>query len=395
MRRERALVPLLAVLFAGCAVEDTVATILGACDAANCPPACEGGVCVPSIDAARCEPSTRAPLCPTRTVGFDLGLCVCEDMVTLDRFAVERAAGAGAAAEAWGGLGVNQGLNTRGPASVAGSAWVAGGNGITFNAASTFDVGGSLYDQGVLIGAVRVQVGSDAEIGGDVSVDTLDVAGTLLTPAGVSVQASGGQSVGARGTGVVAVSPPCGCGADSRLPIAEAVAARRLQNDNAASGLDAFELDGFEGPRRVELDCGDYHWARLAGSGALDLTLRGDVAIFVDGEVGLDDAFRLHLEGAATLDLYVEGDFRVNGPLELGGANEAGRVRVFIAGSGTILLGADAVLAGPLFATDAALVSQRSLEIFGGLHVRRAAPEGALVVHHHDAATRDLFEACE
>jgi hypothetical protein len=318
-------------------------------------------------------------------------------MVTLDRFAVERAITDGSTAEvvdAWGALGVNDGLNSRGPGAVDGSVWVAGQSGITFNAAGTFDVGGSLHDQGVLIGAVRVQIASDAEIGGNVSVDTLEVTGSLRTPAGTSVQASGGESVGARETGVVAVAPPCGCGADARLPIADAIAARRLRNDNANGGLDAFELDGFEGARLVELSCGNYHWARLAGSGALDLTVRGNVSIFVDGEVGLDDAFRLHLDDDATLDLYVEGDFRVNGQLELGGAGEAGRVRVFIAGNGTILLGAEAVVAGPLFATDASLVAQRSLEIFGGLYVRRAAPEGALVVHH-DPTIRALFEACE
>jgi len=153
-------------------------------------------------------------------------------------------------------------------------------------------------------------------------------------------------------------------------------------NDDAAAGLDPRKLDGFDGAQELTLGPGALYLTRIAGNGLLTLKVQGSLVLLVDGEIALDDSLRVELAADATFDLFVAGTVRVTKTLNLGDAGAAARVRLYVGGSGTIDLGGDAVIAGPLYAPHSELVTRGSFEIFGPLFVRRAAPGGDLRIHY-------------
>lgn len=398
MTSRRAL-SLLAVAALGCSSNDVVAIIGARCRTANdCPSAasCIGGVCVSNPPANReCAPVRLTELCVPKAPDFSRGACVCADFVTASSVAIDGFDSRQSPlvySTRSGSFGVNGFLNGSASLTIGGTLTVAGLPGITLSGGGVVTIGGDLHDQGVFQGADRLDVDGNAEIGGLVDVGELSIGGTLLTPDGASVNASRSKQVGNEVHGPVTVAAPCACDPSSQPDIPGIIAAHRTTNDNASTELDALRLDDVETPLDVALPCGDYHLTRLGGSAPLDLSLNGPTRLFIDDNVAFDKAFRVHFSGAGKLDLFIGGDIRVDGPLELGAPEDAGRVRVFIAGEGTLLMTDDARIAGLLCAPKSEVVSEKSLEVFGALFVRRAAPAGPLSVHEDRALLTGLPE---
>lgn len=180
---------------------------------------------------------------------------------------------------------------------------------------------------------------------------------------------------------------PCGCADEQLLDVSALVERARDDNDNAALPLDPAELAGFTGARELSLPCGRYFLSRLSGSDALTIRAEGNVALFVAGNVELDDALEIKAGPGGRVDVFVAGEMRISGALSLGGdPNGLERVSLFLAGTGSLNLRGSTSIVGDLYAPRADLVTAASFELYGSLFVRRAAPGGDLILHQDVAA---------
>lgn len=178
---------------------------------------------------------------------------------------------------------------------------------------------------------------------------------------------------------------PCGCAPEQLLDVTGAVVARRLDNDNGT--LPANELDGFTGPREIDLECGRYYLTRIAGDAKLTIRTRGNTALYVAGDIEIDDALELQSVDGSPISLFVAGELRVRGSFSLGGdPGGAGRAGLFADSRGTLGFGGSTAIVGNLYAPHAELVNGGPLELYGSLLVRRVAPTSDLVVHYDVAA---------
>jgi hypothetical protein len=224
-----------------------------------------------------------------------------------------------------------------------------------------------------------VQIGQGGRVDG-----SLRAAGTI----------TGSEALEVTGELLENAPAPCTCAEERLLDIAALVRARRDDNDNAAAALEATELAGFEGTRELSLPCGRYFLTRLAGTGALSIRALGNVALFVEGNVELDDALEIQANAGARVDVFVAGNMRVTGALSLGGdPNGTERVSLFLASRGSLNLRGSTSIVGNLYAPRADLVTAASFELYGSLFVRRAAPGGDLILHQDVSAAEP--SSCE
>ena len=184
-------------------------------------------------------------------------------------------------------------------------------------------------------------------------------------------------------------APSCACDPNTLLDVADVVAQHRDDNDNAQLGLDSRKLDGFDQPTDIDIECGRLYLSRIAGARALQLKVHGRVALFVAGNVELDDTLSIEVDDAARLTLLVAGNVRVGGTLDVSSAAGAANVRLVVGGAGTIDLGGQTRVVGALYAPRAELVTRGRFELTGAMFVRRAAP-GAELALHYDAALMDV-----
>jgi hypothetical protein len=221
-------------------------------------------------------------------------------------------------------------------------------------------------------GGASVASNDEVRLGPDTSIDgALYVTGMYGAAATPRVAA-----------GVMESAPPaCSCDPKLFLDTAALISARSRDNDNAAAQLTATSLNGFNGST-LSLDCGRYYFDRVVGSGLLSIEAKGRVAIFIAGDLGLDDGLTLTLQSGATAEIYVGGNVRVGGRLELSTSNDGNRVLLAVGGTGTIDLAQDALIDGSIYAPRAEIVTRGTLELNGSLFVNRANFAKATRVHY-------------
>jgi hypothetical protein len=172
----------------------------------------------------------------------------------------------------------------------------------------------------------------------------------------------------------------CDCSSEVTL-VPDAVLALAPQNP---TGFDAERFGNVQSDETIPLGCGAYRVPRIAGPAGLNLTISGHVVLVVEGDIEIDANLEATLADGALLELFVLGNLRVAGALLLG--DEADDVRVYVLGSGTIDLSAEAFVAGPIYAPNAELVTRSDLTTTGSIFVRRAAPGGPVTIRY-DSAT--------
>jgi len=235
---------------------------------------------------------------------------------------------------------------------------------------------------GVVPGSASVAINQDLRLGADATIDgSLRISGLYSPLNGSPPQVSGSVLEGA--------APACDCEPARLLDVAALVQARASDNDNDRAGLDPASLDDYSGMRALTLDCGRYYLPRLAGSGPLQIEARGRVALFIDGNIELGDTLTLTLQDAASAEIFVRGNVRVNGRVELSTSNDGNRILLMVGGTGNIQLNGPTTIDGSLYAPRAELVTQAGLELHGAMFVRRAALSGVTRVHFEPLAAPD------
>jgi hypothetical protein len=233
-------------------------------------------------------------------------------------------------------------------------------------------LGGSSGSSNANTASANVAVGGTFNVGGEVQI-----AGALHVSGSYSPGASGEVSGGV----IQDSAPQCRCDQpDALLDIDASIAARAQDHDNDGS-LPADALDPFTADKQLSLDCGRYYFTRIAGNAQLSIKAHGHVAVFVAGNIELDDALVLSLADGASFELFVGGTMRVSKRLELSTTNDGDRVLLAVAGPGTIDLSQDAIIDGSLYAPNVDLVTRGSFEAHGALFVHSANFGGASSIH--------------
>ena len=215
----------------------------------------------------------------------------------------------------------------------------------------------SIAIDGTLTAGARIDVAGAVYVAGDIDLDE---------QASLDAEAVQGQTGVAR----------CDCSADVVLA-PDAVLALAPSNP---SGFDAERFGSVTTDELIALTCGAYRVPRIAGPSGLNLTVTGHVVLVIEGDIELDANLEATLADGALLELFVLGNMRVAGALALGDDDDD--VRVYVLGSGTIDLNAEAFIAGPLYAPGAELVTRSDLTTTGSIFVRRAAPGGAVTIRY-------------
>lgn len=326
---------------------------------------------------------------------FRHALCTCEGYVTsvrLDTDSFDSAAGPYAPGGTAGPVGVDGVLQTSDALTIGGALTVAGAGGAALGDA--LDVAGDLAVGGPLGTDVAVTVGGDAAVAGAIDLASLDVAGTLTVPAGVTIDAPA-LTTGATVRAPVAVAPPCACAPDDLVDIGDFVASHRIDNENDVIDLPIDRLVGFTGDTTLELPCGRYYLVGpVGGDGALTLRITGRVAVLIDGDVTLTAPLAIELAtDDAELDLMIGGLLGSNSTIAAGDPDRPSRTRIYVGGDGTILLAGGSQLAGNLYAPRAAVSLSGGATVFGSLFVRRL-DQAAPVVIHYDVDVLDADVGC-
>lgn len=264
-------------------------------------------------------------------------------------------------------------------------------------------LGGSVYAGGASLaqGQPAVSLSADGTIardvrsGGDVLVNgVFQVTGDVYTTGDVKIQSgslatvgkvhvtSGHTANGVTGGGVVTESvqvvPPCDC-ADA-IDVGAIARSFATSNDDAMGGVTPTSLDHPAGP--VTLDCGRYYFDGIAG-GDVTLHLTGRAGIFIGGDVKVTGALTIDLSPGAEVDLFVAGNFSLDGPAAFGSIRAPAKVRVYVGGSMT--MSGNASVGANLYAPNADLQISSAFEMSGAVYARSLAFSGDFVIHYDES----------
>ena len=130
------------------------------------------------------------------------------------------------------------------------------------------------------------------------------------------------------------VEDPCGCA--ERLDVAEM---ERLgaaaPTDNAARSIEPTLLSDVSAPIKLDLPCGRFRFDSIGGAGAIQLTISGRTAIFVDGNVNLTDSFQLAIAPGvnAELDWFIRGNLSISIGAKVGDLGHPSATRIYVGGT--------------------------------------------------------------
>ncbi len=225
-----------------------------------------------------------------------------------------------------------------------------------------------------------MSVDRDAFVGGSITASELDIAGALH------------QSAGANQTGditamsvirePVVVPQPCGCEPNQLVDIDGFIEAGRTRNDNAEVGLSPEVLSDINTSTVVTLPCGRFYLSEITGTADITVRITGRTALFVGGDFRTTQRLRLELAPGAEVDVFVAGSFIATGRLELGSRDAPSKARLYVGGEETIVLTAQALVAGNIYAPRAQVTITGALEVFGSLFARKLTFTQALRVHY-------------
>jgi len=385
MIRRAVVIGALALAAAGCTARDTVARLGGTPEPRDLycmgsgPPVLIGGACTGEI----AEELFRDAVCGCASLAFD--------QLTTDAFdsrvAPYSPGGVG------GDVASNAGLKANRNMRIGGSVTIAGAEGIEAGSGGRLDVAGDLDSGGVLgRNTSTIAVVGSARVGGNVDVGTLTVGGTLTTTTAATV--SGAVTAGNRQTApTVAVPAPCPC--DGVLDVGAVVTNHAAANHDADIGLAPTALAGIAGDATLELPCGRFYLTEIRGQANGTVTLRatGRTALFIGGNITLQQNLIVDVVPGAELDLFVAGVIQTSSALTLGAVDRPRALRVYVASGGSVTLAGGSQLAGNLYAPSADLVSSGPIDVYGALVVRRIV-SAAPVNLHYDRAVAFAAQDC-
>jgi hypothetical protein len=300
---------------------------------------------------------------------FRFAACACTSFDvsgTLTTSAFDSTSDAGPVGTNTASIAANGAIATNAQTTVAGSVWAAGQGVAAGSPAVTLEGSGTVA-RDIQSGA-DVQVGGVYQVAGSVFADgnvslvdggALSVIGSVNVPAGDNVS-PGVTAGGGVSNGPVQVVQPCDCA--NPIDVAGIVAGRMNANDDAALKLAVTALD--QPSQAVALPCGQY-WVD-GMSGDVEIDVDGRVALFVGGDVSVQQLTIKLSTADAELDLFVAGSVTLLGSTTIGSQSAPALVRLYVAGS-TFGLSAGAGIAANVYAPNATVQLASDFQMRGAL----------------------------
>jgi hypothetical protein len=319
---------------------------------------------------------------------FRFAACSCGSMTisgTLTTDSIDSTADAQAAGSS-ASIGANGTLTTYTHTMLGGSVWASGAG--AQGAPAVVLRGDGTIARDVRSGA-SLEVGGAFHAGGDVFAngsvivddpdagDSLGVSGALHVPEGGVVPAAV-TAVGGVVVQPVVVPPPCDC--SNPINVFSIVSTARKDNDNAVIGWTPTALQNPPAP--VSLPCGRYYVYGITGA-SVHIALSGHVALFVDGDVNVDNTLQIDLSPDAELDLFVAGSVGV-GNMNLGtfgNVNAPGRVRVYVGGQ-ALQLGPSVTVGANIYAPYATVTISNDVQMGGALLASEFTISAVVTIHY-------------
>jgi hypothetical protein len=274
---------------------------------------------------------------------------------------------------------------TTGYTDVAGSFAVAGPHSLSF--AGYLKVWGDLRAAGSVAVAGYTNIGRDAWLGagltdlGPVTVGRdVHAAGTLMAIPLVI----GGQ----RTQENVQVRPPCPCAPSDLLDVGALVDDARLNNDNAALGINPSMFNLLVGNVQATLPCGRIYIERMGGLGNLIVDVTGKVALFVDGSIDAAGNVEFRLAPGAEIDIFIRENLVLAGRAVFGDPTHPASTRIYVGGSGDVVLVGAGTFVGNVYAPRSLVTAVGFADVWGSVFARDFVSPGYARMVYDRAITR-------
>lgn len=355
---------------------------------------CPGPVTLPG-SATPCSAAFAAQ-------SFPYGVCSCVTGINssvdfeVDAFDSRIAPHSAANANLGGSIGNNGASQISGTFRATGDFHTWGPAGLTLTGAANVHIDGSLVVRAPFVddamGSTTTVLG-DVTVGGALQLGTLEVFGVLHRPIGSNDSLVTNLILHAgRMEGSVDPQRPCPCPTVAGSPYTTMVTAASTMNENAAIGLAMTALAATATPTTLTLPCGRYYLTAIAGTSTATLHATGHAAVFVAGDVDVSTLV-VSLDPGASLDLFVDGDLRPDASWQLGDATRPSAFRLYVGGSGTIVLPTGSWLAGLFAAPQATVSSSAPITIHGAVEGWSLDASASFHVHE-DLARAGLPSTC-
>jgi stigma-specific protein Stig1 len=355
-----------------------------------------GPASCPTLEVSR---PGRGSACPgsLAEATFVWAVCTCGDLAGATLFTTDQfdstSGPYGGRGRAGGDVGVDGHFSGDGHAEIHGS---------LFSAMGMLDeetsVDRDLHVGSALMAAKPIVAGSDAFVGGNVSVApraSLDVRGVLHVTPGATITGAV-TFLGLRREAMRPASRPCCSGA--QIAIADIVSAHAQDNDDASIGLDPSTLDGPVRPIRLDLPCGRYYLDQIVSDQPIAIVAHGRTELFVGGAgiTMVSAPLRISVDPSAELDVFVDSALSTSSDLALGARGTPASMRLYVGGSmskaGMRAMAISAFVYAPKATIDLG-ASASTFDVFGALFLGglKAAPMTAV---HYDRAVLRAGASC-
>jgi hypothetical protein len=289
-----------------------------------------------------------------------------------------------------GSVGANGVLQSSSLVVIGGTLWTAGSTGIS----STGSV--NVKEELHVNGPVNVRgfsVGYDAFVNGAVSGGTLSIGKNLTVPNGVTPTGTAvvGQTIHVPPP--VSVPPPCRCAPSDIIPVATIVAARAMNNDDAAIGLNPSIVTGPTGGIRLDLPCGEYYLNGITNSDPVAIVAHGHTALYIGSNISPSATLTITLDPTATLDLFVAGTINTSNTLTIGNINYPALSRTYIGGSQALTFSSGVSLGTNFYAPNAHLDWGAGTDIYGSVFSGDFLGSSKVAIHY-DSAVLQQGSSC-
>jgi hypothetical protein len=310
---------------------------------------------------------------------FLFAVCSCQDVNVSGNLITDSLAPTDGGSPGNGGsIGTNGALDTNSQLKVNGSVWsLATGEATAVHVKETSTIFGDVH-AGAVVQAdppSALTIADNLYVNGDVNgTVSCDMAYIPSGDTGTGLTASGGVM-----TSPVVVPAPCDC--TNILDIAAIVSSFANANDDSAVGLTASSFATFPSTP-VTLPCGQYYFDGVGG-GAVNLTIGGRAAVFVNGDFDAETTVNLTLAPDAQLDLFISGNLHLS-DATLGASDSPARVRVYVGGNAFTLDGT-ATIGANIYAPNANVELASDFEMAGSLFVGSLQLSGAFTIHYDES----------
>jgi hypothetical protein len=373
--------------------------------AALCAAACarEDVELTPSVRDAEPRANADSGVVPAMDAGdppqiarvFEQALCVCASAtfalgLAIDTFdSTEAAFSTG---QSGARMGVNGPLTSTAAVNVRGSL-IASATGLLPIAEGPFQIETDFKtNAGLTITAFDVAIGRDLWVNGDiVTLAPVRVARDLYQSkdhGGADAVVAGGQTL----TQDFVVPAPCACERSELVDVGAIVAAGKTANDNRARGVGR---DALRSSARLELDCGRYAFEAGQVLPGVQVEARGDVTLFIDGDLAIAGKFGTTLGPNAEMDVFVTGKLILGEGAEVGSIANPAALRFYIGGEGDIAMTGALRFAANLYAPNTGLALSADQETYGAMFVATYQSIANHVIHYDRAIQHPRESKCQ